>query len=256
MPIYIAFAFSEEVKIVKYDKIGLSMHLSSKSSVGLTLIEMVVCISIFSVLFVIILASLQKAMSNAQAAGCAVNLNKLGGGIMLYAGEHNGTVPPSQNFITGQISADQWYRHNTMWAYQYIDQSWPTLGRIFKCPADKTKVDQPSNLINFYHSYTWSYDLLINWQDGVPRSPHTQYVKIWDVQKKILMLDGLCGGDGDSAYSSQANNLGTTGPLVSGSANMTISSRHNGGANCFFGDGSIQWISKSDLINTPSLWQY
>lgn len=66
-----------------------------KTNQGFTLVELLVVISIISVLLSILLPSLKKARQQAQAVGCMSNIKQLGLAFMLYGGDNSGYAMPS-----------------------------------------------------------------------------------------------------------------------------------------------------------------
>ena len=66
----------------------------ARARAAFTLIELLLVISIVSLLLGLLLPSLAGARSAAQAAGCLSNQRQMGLGWMLYASSHRGRVMP------------------------------------------------------------------------------------------------------------------------------------------------------------------
>jgi len=71
---------------------------SSKS--GLTLVEVLVVLAIIGVLAALIFPSLKRYTESAKVTKCLANIKQLGHGIMLFAADHNGALPPSEEGAT------------------------------------------------------------------------------------------------------------------------------------------------------------
>src|ERR1051325_4660504 len=66
-----------------------------RSSSAFTLIELLVVVAIIAILAAMLLPALQQAKMNAKRAACISNLRQLGTGILMYAGDNNGLMPPA-----------------------------------------------------------------------------------------------------------------------------------------------------------------
>jgi prepilin-type N-terminal cleavage/methylation domain-containing protein/prepilin-type processing-associated H-X9-DG protein len=62
---------------------------------GFTLIELLVVISVIALLIALLLPALSRARSAAQSAACQSNLRQLQTCWLMYANDHNGTLPPN-----------------------------------------------------------------------------------------------------------------------------------------------------------------
>ncbi len=67
--------------------------MNSKSKSNFTLIELLVVIAIIAILAAMLLPSLQQAQSVARSALCKNNLKQVATSSLLYAGDHNETLP-------------------------------------------------------------------------------------------------------------------------------------------------------------------
>ncbi len=75
-----------------------------KNSRGFTLIELLVVVSILALLVAILLPSLGRARSRAQATRCLANLHSIGQGLVVYQTQNDGYVVPSYNMAGFDIT--------------------------------------------------------------------------------------------------------------------------------------------------------
>jgi prepilin-type N-terminal cleavage/methylation domain-containing protein/prepilin-type processing-associated H-X9-DG protein len=70
-------------------------HHRGKTDKGFTLVELLVVMSIISLLLAVLLPSLRRAKQQGQAVVCMNNIKQLGFAFMLYGGEYNGYAMPA-----------------------------------------------------------------------------------------------------------------------------------------------------------------
>ncbi|MEI6339525.1 MAG: H-X9-DG-CTERM domain-containing protein [Verrucomicrobiota bacterium] len=207
-----------------------------------TLIEILVVVGILGLLVALSVPAMKGMVEKGQRVRCMANLRQLGAGIMLYAADNNGRLPPAQNATPPAPGAEFWAQSPDMWARQYAAASAKDLKKIMRCPADRTLSSRDD-----YCSYTWAAHFLQNWVNGAPQNLNesTRYVRLYEVPNYLMMVDCVTfspfGVDGAL-------------PPIASVAKDVISDRHQGGANALFGDGSVRWMSKADLVGNVNLY--
>jgi prepilin-type N-terminal cleavage/methylation domain-containing protein/prepilin-type processing-associated H-X9-DG protein len=121
---------------------------------GFTLIELLVVIAILALLIAILLPALSRARGLAQSAACLSNLRQLQTCWLMYANDHNGTLPPNlsvYNLSTGQPIPGLDLRLTWCAGNASTDVNTANIERgylfpynrstgIYHCPADKARV--------------------------------------------------------------------------------------------------------------------
>src|SRR5258707_10083251 len=96
---------------------------------GFTLVELLVVIGIIALLIAILLPALQKARESASTTQCASNLRQIAIGIINYANNNKGRLPPSKfnkssdNGTTYKIYYNRFFLSNETVKGYYLDSS-------------------------------------------------------------------------------------------------------------------------------------
>jgi prepilin-type N-terminal cleavage/methylation domain-containing protein/prepilin-type processing-associated H-X9-DG protein len=224
-----------------------------------TLIELLVTVSIIGVLAALLFPALRTARGAADTTKCAANLRQLACGIVLYAGEHNGTLPPGYE-LTATVNSDgslgpaQNGGDFLGFPSRYLDMGskpW----KLFACAADRTQERWQD-----YTSYARNHLFLGPFINGTPSKTSNkldgELVRIETARSKILYVDGITPDEAASWKGSPKPNVngnGVAGALLSQFADRTISSRHNGNVNCLFGDASVRSLKHSEACEAHYL---
>ena len=114
-----------------------------------TLVELLVVIGIIALLIAILLPALQKARESANTTQCASNLRQIAIGIISYANNNKGRLPPSKvNKASDNGTNDKIYPNGFFWSNELVrgkyldsvhgvDSAGKPLGgsSVFRCPS-------------------------------------------------------------------------------------------------------------------------
>jgi len=196
-----------------------------------TLVELLVVISIISILAALLLPALGKSKRSAWGLRCVSNLKEQGKLAMAYAGDYPDYLPPYRYPIT----SDQAYYHKIL-NYLYGDGKYKNnfKGSIYACPQQH---DLNRGNSNDFSAFSYSSNRLILSRFGGSATAWTieQSLKIYDVRlpsSTLLYGDSFCLFGFDSKY--------RTNPLLpweSDGSGQRIGYWHDRAANFLFVDG-------------------
>ncbi len=113
-------------------------HNRGKTDKGFTLVELLVVMSIISLLLAVLLPSLRRVRQQGQAVVCMNNIKQLGFAFMLYGGEYNGYAMPAR---VDQTKIYWWGEVTNYGIDHKAGVIWPYLkselgGKsVYECPA-------------------------------------------------------------------------------------------------------------------------
>ncbi len=200
-----------------------------------TLVELLIAIGLIGVVAALILPTVRAVRTYAASAGCVANLKRLAAAHRLYEQEHNDKPPPMQHSAShpeaeghsgqGVRLLRRNYRPGTPnWIWRTASQGG---GYIFEpteiCPS--VRFNQLTTSPNGGPDYD-----LYSLNEEIYSSFYTR------PSQRPLLWDGF---------------LGTWTP-----GKPQVPLRHNGGINCAFLDGHVEWISAHDGRLYHRWWYY
>lgn len=106
----------------------------SRRAAGFTLVELLVVLSILTVLISILVPTVAAARSRAAATACKSNLRNIGQALRMYLNENKDKYPPAPALPS--VNPNKW---PTLMDHlrKYITKSSDEVIEIFRCPADE-----------------------------------------------------------------------------------------------------------------------
>jgi len=210
---------------------GWTRKFSGASSEGFTLIELLVVIAIIAILAAMLLPALSRSKQSARRIVCVNHLKQLALATVMYVMDH-------ENYYPSSNSTDKWP--------EAIRPGYQNL-RILICPDDKSISGVATN--------TTSADLgprsfLINaWTDYFDQLPQPVLFEIMpegvvEHPSETIVFGEKQEGQGDFLMDLRTSNEVT----------VLEQSRHAGGANYAFADGSARFLAFGKCLRPVNLW--
>jgi prepilin-type N-terminal cleavage/methylation domain-containing protein/prepilin-type processing-associated H-X9-DG protein len=222
-----------------------------KPTHGFTLIELLVVIAIISLLAAILFPVFARARENARRSSCASNLKQLALGVMMYAQDNDGRVPPTNSL-------------DTIWSG---GQGWAILGSYIKstqvllCPNSYLTSGTPASkrqtygiasafTVSLNNVYAMSDQFKVFPLDGIPCPSKTAMLG-----ETSPAATGAVPGNPDNPANCpsvwHANPFTAGGSAVFSTADRCNSmanlhqTRHFDGSNYAYLDGHVKWVKSS-----------
>jgi prepilin-type N-terminal cleavage/methylation domain-containing protein/prepilin-type processing-associated H-X9-DG protein len=223
---------------------------------GFTLIEILVVITIISLLAAILFPVFARAREKARQASCMSNLKQIGVAAAMYAQDYDEMYLPATpggcDFGSNRTSCFTWQNL----AFPYVKNT-----QLFMCPSgpSPSKIDYnpwpyPGASVA-YSSYTYNAITTSVWPSGYS-SLYTGFYKangplslaaVQSPATKIFILDAAGGATYSEPrvadYRSQSDSFSGATPSTyeGGSTYTRVSARHSGGFNALYADGHVKW---------------
>jgi prepilin-type N-terminal cleavage/methylation domain-containing protein/prepilin-type processing-associated H-X9-DG protein len=205
---------------------------------GFTLIELLVVIAIIAILAAMLFPVFAQARESARKAACQNNLKQIGSALLMYAQDHDETLPNSGSGAGGDV-----VRLLEPYSKQRFGQG------IWKCPSHP----QLTPMSGWTSSYGYNFQYLL---DAGPDYPHTGYngfensgVTLAFLQRPaetMSFMDHTAPPNNVNLWSYIARPADTENNDGFGRAHF----RHTGQANVLFLDGHVKVVRPSFALVT------
>ena len=220
-----------------------------RSPHGISLLETLVAVAIVGTLATVILPTISAARSRADTAKCASNLRQLGVGILTYATENEGSLPPGATWdrsISPYLGIEDWNKVG-------VNTS------VLLCPSDKRSRPLPSG--KYPRSYTGSVIKAADQTQGVFGDGATvasrKLAGIPQPGSTIMLFENFTSGTGNTldneqfmggfSWSSGFQTEASTPKLKNGKL------YHQPVMNFLFVDGHVESLPPAKIYTPPVL---
>ena len=217
------------------------MRSSQRRDHGFTLIELLVVIAIIAILAAILFPVFAQARAKARQSACLSNMKQLGTGLMMYAQDHDETLPISDFIGNGLAPLVGWRdpRAGDSWAsglYPYVKNL-----QIYVCPE---AVDYPAD-----KSVPWrSPD---RFEDGTVSYLMNYVTRGRPLAAVPAPADLIFLHEGDRRWRVAHCRPRPSTPTSTKYTEINYDfydSRHNKGATLLFADGHAKWRRKDAIL--------
>lgn len=203
---------------------------SSARGVAFTLVELLVVVAILAILSAVLLPRLRQAVEEARRTRCSGQLSQVYTGMMLYAGDNDGT------YIVASGSGWFWATPGSPLA-SYLG-GLASMQRIVVCPSNRGGNPQahgvPSQFGTNGFPYVVNYSIVVI-PSGTNTNPAPCHVfSVGHPSSVVMMADGTTNGWG----------VGCGVATLSRFQNV-----HGTGANMLWCDGHVTWQPVSSLVS-------
>ncbi len=235
---------------------------------GFTLIELLVVVAIIALLAALLIPVIGMVRGQAKQAQCLNNLRQLGIGMLIYAGDNDGCIPPMQAPAPDRTVLN--LKYFGMW-YGFIE---PDLSKaegapLYWCPAGCFSLNEVRAMPNLNGACS-SYAL--NWPDQLSKSKwYAGALAIVPKPDGTVMLGEKWGADnagtaiamGSASFDPPGKATVVSGPRRPGVWNPAVRASHPNNKStdptlgmtgvCFF-SGRVQALRWQDSNNQTNTW--
>jgi len=210
-----------------------------------TLIEILVVISIISLLIGISIPALSRAREQARRTTCLSNVRQLQIALQMYADSHEGRVP-SRDYDQGAVWVERMESC-------YGDR------RVLRCPSDRKEIEQ-SYLLNGFIDYFVVHSFNGNWDEffGAYKTGGFPGIRLSNIPKPAdtITLGEKRADSDDDAYMDIWHPQYGSDHLTEVAHNKHRSggNERSGGSNYAFADGSVRFLKFGAAFSPKNLW--
>lgn len=217
---------------------------------GFTLIELLAVIAVISILTAIIFPAVASVRNSSNTAKCANNLRQIGAGLLLYAGENNGILPPGGTWdreIADYLGAEKG------------DSNWENVPNCetFNCPVDTTERSDGnprSYMASAYNPNNNSVGVFSRWSNGAEITSSARLAQLSHPSNTIMIVENFT--QLGVQFSKSFAYLSAPGWSVGSSKIPKLedgSLYHSDGHNYLFCDGHVENLKVEELsVNLPN----
>jgi prepilin-type N-terminal cleavage/methylation domain-containing protein/prepilin-type processing-associated H-X9-DG protein len=225
-----------------------------------TLIELLVVISIIAILAAMLLPAVSMVRNAARTAVCANNLRQIGLGVLAYANEHDGVLPPQKYNGSGmnyywneyvgvyllENGDDKIQVHNQL--KKSADAAGKQPSGVFACPSSGPVTYGPGG---YFSDFGVNYPLFINQRESTNSFPVTALSSLTRPTATFCIADTADGIVATSTWET-ADYFHWDVSIFS----TRMKFRHGAGLNMLFFDGRVQPQPHATipLVATASPW--
>lgn len=210
------------------------MHRKRQKERAVSLLELLVCVLIVTILAALIFPVAKKVLASAKSTQCLQNLRSVGVALAAFSGDNENAIPPRSwgyDRSSGKPAANL-----RPWCSRLYNLGYATDARIFYCPSFAPY--NPANARNkleiggsqaTYGMRTW----------GPPGGGSTGYLTWREEDKKLAMI--IKPSEFFLVADSYWSELETQGyGITPGAKTQAAHLRHEGRANALFADGHVE----------------
>lgn len=155
-----------------------------RTTLGFTLIQLVVALAVLAILVVMIIPMVQKGVESARATACLSNLRHFGSAFLQHVSE-NGNIPPYKEWWPQEDGTEKggavWYNRLAVYlpGGNTAEGNW-----VHTCPSAEVKYRRSPSGLTMYGWANYGYNA------GVGETPAASVTEYTDLSTLMIMADG------------------------------------------------------------------